>query len=203
MFVPMTSYIVMTLFLHATSGKMSYASLAWCLRLSCLTYCVRRECASLVESCPSPDFSKRLGFPWCPGLPYFVGHGRWLRWLGGGCLYRDGIGISCLMSAVPLSHGLRQVMCTRMGMCFACQILPITCFSPNFWSLARLTKLNTEMHICRTKFGIVTLLFEWMIRSSPRVSSAQWSTADTDTSVLMSVTEHWFKVNVYTSSIQF
>ena len=52
---------------------------------------------------------------------------------------------------------------------------------PNCWGLASLTKLNTEMRICRTTFGIVTLIFEpldrylcwWMIRSSPSIYSAQ------------------------------
>ena len=29
----------------------------------------------------------------------------------------------------------------------------------NFWGLATLTKLNAEMRIGRTKFGIVTLIF--------------------------------------------
>ena len=31
-------------------------------------------------------------------------------------------------------------------------------FFPNIWGLATLTKLKTEMRICRTKFGTVTLV---------------------------------------------
>ena len=66
------------------------------------------------------------------------------------------------------------------GVCFACRILSVTCFFPKVWGKAILKKLNAEMRICRTKFGIVTLIFEplgrylcwWRIRSSPRISSA-------------------------------
>ena len=44
------------------------------------------------------------------------------------------------------------------GLYFACRVLPVSYFFSNFWYLATLTKLNTEMRICRTKFGIVTLI---------------------------------------------
>ena len=38
------------------------------------------------------------------------------------------VGVSYLMSAVALSHGLRQLMCARRGMCFASRVLPIIIF---------------------------------------------------------------------------
>ena len=73
-------------------------------------------------------------------------------------------------------------------------------FLPIFCGLATLTKLNTEMRICLTKFGIVTHIFEpldrylcwWMIRSSRRYLqlSYQCSITDADTSVLISVIKY-------------
>ena len=56
----------------------------------------------------------------------------------------------------PVSRTASVDMCSE-GMCFACCCLFV--FS-NFWGLATLTKLNTAMRICRTKFGIVTLIFD-------------------------------------------
>ena len=41
----------------------------------------------------------------------------------------------------------------------ACRDLPINCFLANFWSLAILKKLYTEMRVCRTKFLKVTFIF--------------------------------------------
>ena len=72
------------------------------------------------------------------------------------------VGVSCLMYAVTLSHGLRQMMCARRG----CALLaesnpsPVSPYPPHHkpLGLATLTKLNTEMRICRTKFGILTLI---------------------------------------------
>ena len=101
------------------------------------------------------------------------------------------VGICCLVSAVNLSHGLCQLMCARRGMCFACKVLAIICFSKPF-GLATQKKLNTEMCIRRTKFAIAALIFEplgrylcwWMIQP-PRGShqlSNQCSIADAGTS---------------------
>ena len=39
------------------------------------------------------------------------------------------VGVSFLMSEVTLSRGLRQLMCVRREICFACRVLPITCVS--------------------------------------------------------------------------
>ena len=38
------------------------------------------------------------------------------------------------MSAVALSHGMRQLMCARKRVCLAGRVLPITCFVFNFLS---------------------------------------------------------------------
>ena len=57
------------------------------------------------------------------------------------------------MYAVTLSHGLRQLMWARRGMCFHCRVLPITFVFSNRLGFSD----TTEMRVCRTKFGIVTL----------------------------------------------
>ena len=56
--------------------------------------------------------------------------------------------------AFALSHGIRQLMCFRRGLCFTCRYLPITCFVFQLLGLT-LTKIKSEMLICRTIFGIV------------------------------------------------
>ena len=68
------------------------------------------------------------------------------------------VGVSYLMSAVALSHGLRQLMCARKGMCFASRVLPIIIFFPNVWGRVILRKIISEMRICRTKFGITAYI---------------------------------------------
>ena len=51
--------------------------------------------------------------------------------------------------ACPVSRIVSVDVCSEGGgVCFACKDLPITGFSQNVWDLA----LNTEMHICRTKY---------------------------------------------------
>ena len=64
--------------------------------------------------------------------------------------------------------------CVSWWMCFACLVLPITWFFfPNVWGLATLTKLNTEMHIFRTKFGITTLIL-WLCHQRPGHNRQNW-----------------------------
>ena len=72
-------------------------------------------------------------------------------------LVYPGVGVFCLMCVVILSRWLCQLMWARRGMCLACRVFPVTYFFPNIWGLATLTKLKTEMRICRTKFGTVML----------------------------------------------
>ena len=62
------------------------------------------------------------------------------------------------MSAVILSRGLGVDVCSDGRCASLAESCPSPVF-PNFWGLATLMKLNTEMSICHTKFGIVTLIF--------------------------------------------
>ena len=78
------------------------------------------------------------------------------------------------MFAVSLFHGSRQLMCARRVVCFAYRVLPIVCFFPqNCWGEATLTKLETEMRICRTKFDIVTLLFIELVNTPKFVAGLE------------------------------
>ena len=56
-------------------------------------------------------------------------------------------GVSCLMSAVILSHGKRQLMCGWRGCALIAESCPSPVFPPNFGGLATLAKLNTEICI--------------------------------------------------------
>ena len=58
------------------------------------------------------------------------------------------------------SYGLPQLMCSWRRMCLAYRVLHIACLFHILRDLATLTNLNTEMPICRTDFGIDTLIFE-------------------------------------------
>ena len=66
------------------------------------------------------------------------------------------------MSAVTPSRELSQLMFLGGGV-LRLPSLPHRLSCPIFWGLATLTKLNTEMRICCTKFGIVTLIYETSI----------------------------------------
>ena len=73
------------------------------------------------------------------------------------------------MSAVTLSHGLRRLMCARRGGVLRLQSLAHHMLFWDFFSnvrdLVTLTKLNTEMRIFRTKFGIVTHIISSVINA--------------------------------------
>ena len=71
-----------------------------------------------------------------------------------GCIEDAGSGLPFVQyRLVTLSRGLRQLTCA-WRVCASLRVFP-----PNVWGLATLTKLNTELRICRTKFCIVTLIF--------------------------------------------
>ena len=76
--------------------------------------------------------------------------------VGDACFPRVCVGRRLLLSCL-LSQGLRQLMYAWRGMYFACRDLPITCFSKPL-GFSDNDELNTEMHIYRTKLGIVTLI---------------------------------------------
>ena len=81
-------------------------------------------------------------------------------------------------------------------------------FLKTFCGLATLTKLNTEMRICRTDFGIVMLISNYWVGISARglffrpggyhQLSNQCPIADAGTTVLRSVIKCRFKINLYT-----
>ena len=98
------------------------------------------------------------------------------RWGAPTCLE---VGISCLMSAVrdvlrllSLAHLLLLLLLLLFlflffcffVFCFLLFFFVVVVFMLLFFSkvlgLGKLTKLNTEMRICRTKFGIITHIFE-------------------------------------------
>ena len=58
----------------------------------------------------------------------FVGHCGWGGSVGTPAFCITCVDVSCLMSTAAMSHKLRQLMCARRGMWFACRVLPITFF---------------------------------------------------------------------------
>ena len=81
------------------------------------------------------------------------------------------VGGSCLMSAVTLSQG---------GARRGCASLAESCPLPVLFFNLTLTKIKSQMSICRFKFVIIIYIFKplgrylwqwmiWMIRSSPRI----------------------------------
>ena len=59
-------------------------------------------------------------------------------------------------------YPVSRIVSVDVSSAWGCASLAESCPSPiffsNIWGLATLTKLKTEMRICRTKFGRVTLV---------------------------------------------
>ena len=68
------------------------------------------------------------------------------------------------LTAVTLSHGVCSEESPSLAVAF---LLPVC--STKFRGLATLTKLNTEMRICRATFRVVTLILTLILQESARI----------------------------------
>ena len=91
---------------------------------------------------------------WRLELSCFVGQEGWGGSVGDAC-YLHYVGRR--LCGYPVSRSASVDVVSDGGV--LAQSCPSPVF-PNIWGLATLTKLKTEMHICRTKIGILTLAFE-------------------------------------------
>ena len=91
------------------------------------------------------------------------------------CLW---VGVSCLISVVALSQGMRQLICGRRACASLAKSFPSPVLFSSLWGLAILTKIKSQMRNCHTLFGILTY-----IQTTGWVN--QCFIADADTLVLM------------------
>ena len=92
------------------------------------------------------------------GLPCFVGHGGRGGSVGDTCMpmARRLLSDVCGYAVSPIE----SVDVRSKGDVLRLPSLAHHLVFPNVWGLATLTKFNTEMRICRTKFSIVTLILQ-------------------------------------------
>ena len=91
-------------------------------------------------------------------------------------------------------------MCDLRGICFACRVLPISCFGFTLLRFRYTDDVLITESLSVTKHGIVALILQTTVSVSllvdvsfaPRISSAQnqFLSADVDTAVLTSVRKY-------------